>query len=98
MRVLAAAFADEVAATRALEELRSNFGIGTDDASIAPLGDAGHGAGMTVLGGHFGDDEVPAIRGILEQHGGQVLSDVDERWTRSLGIASTEPETEGPTA
>jgi hypothetical protein len=94
MRVLAAAFEDPTAARSALEELRDRFGLLPDDAGIAPLGDDRHDAGRTVLAGRFGDDEVERIREVVAQHGGEVVSDVDERWTRSPEPTQPAPDAE----
>ncbi len=84
MRVLAAAFADESAARRALDELRERYGLGPDDAGIAPLGDGQSGPSRVVLAGRFADDGVHTVRELLAEFGGEVVSEVDERWTRSV--------------
>jgi hypothetical protein len=83
MRVLAAAFPNPRAARSALDELRRRFGPGGLDASTAPLGNGDPSGSRTVLAGRFPDEAVSEIRGIVAQHDGQVVSDVDERWTRS---------------
>jgi hypothetical protein len=83
MRVLAAAFPNPRAARSALDDLRSRFGPGAVDARTAPLGNGDASGSRTVLAGRFNDEAVPEIRAMVAQHGGQVVSDVDESWTRS---------------
>jgi hypothetical protein len=94
MRVVAAAFDDKVAATRALEELRGRYGLRPEDASIAPLGDDDGAAGRTVLAGRFVDEAMPAIQEIVAHHGGEVVSEVDEAWTRSPDLSGGPPRSE----
>ena len=97
MRVLAAAFEDSVAARSALDELRDRYGLRPGDASIAPLGDDDHAATRTVLAGRFVDDSVPGIRDVVTSHGGEVVSEVDERWTRSPDTSGTaDPPADNP--
>ena len=88
MRVLAAAFRERRAAARVLQELRSRYELGPGDASVAPLGSAGSTASDTVLAGRFHDEVVPEIRRVVAENGGEVVSEVDERWTRSPGRES----------
>jgi hypothetical protein len=83
MRVLAAAFPNAPAARSALDELRGRFGPAGVDSSTAPLGNGDPSGSRTVLAGRFPDEAVPEISAIVAHHGGQVVSDVDERWTRS---------------
>jgi hypothetical protein len=83
MRVLAAAFRERRAATRVLQELVRRYELRPDDASVAPLGTAGQAPAATVLAGRFHDEVVPEIRRVVAENGGEVLSEVDERWTRS---------------
>jgi hypothetical protein len=98
MRVLAAAFENPRAARNALDELRHRYGLLPSDASIAPLGNGDRSGARTVLAGRFYDDAVPEIRALVAEHGGQVLSEVDERWTRSPAAhESLEPEADGRT-
>jgi hypothetical protein len=83
MRVLAAAFEELGAATSALEELRDRYGLRATDAGIAPLASGDPSGGQTLLAGRFYDDAVPAIRAVVAEHGGEVVSEVDESWTHS---------------
>jgi hypothetical protein len=93
MRVLAAAFESATAARSVLEELRRRYRLRPTDVSIAPLGTGDGAVARTVLAGRFYDDAVSDIEATVERHGGQVVSDVDERWTRSpAGHESLETE------
>jgi hypothetical protein len=83
MRVLAAAFVEPGGATRVLRELRRRFGLAPGDAAVAPLGTAGMAVAKTVFAGRFEDENVPEVRRVVAEHGGEVVSEVDERWTRS---------------
>ena len=95
MRVLAAAFEDAADASSTLEELRERYGLRPGDAAIAPLGSAGSPEPRTVLAGRFDEEEVPEVRTVVAEHGGEVVSDVDERWTHPPTLhESLEPETE----
>lgn len=95
MRVLAASFADAAAARSVLDELRDRFALRPGDASMAPLGDGDHSEAKTVVAGRFEDDAVSDIRAVVAAYGGEVVSEVDERWTRSpLAHESLEPESE----
>jgi hypothetical protein len=85
MRVLAAAFEDEAVAQSVLDELRGRYGLLPGDASIAPLGSGDSSEARTLLAGRFDDEAVPVISDIVANHGGEVVSDVDESWTRSPG-------------
>ena len=81
MRVLAATFSDRSAAAGVLRELRARYELGPEDAALAPLGDSGARDGLTLLAGRFYDERVADIRQLIERHGGQVVADVDKRWT-----------------
>jgi hypothetical protein len=95
MRVLAAAFDDAADASSTLEELRQRYGLRPGDAAIAPLGSAEPSGERTVLAGRFDDEEVAEIRSLVAEHGGRVVSEVDESWTRSPTLhESLEPEPE----
>jgi hypothetical protein len=90
MRVLAAVFADAATAQRALEELGRRFTPKPGDVSIAPLGSADHPAPAVVLAGRFAEDVIPDIRAVLTARAGEIVSDVDERWTRSAAPTPAE--------
>ena len=83
MRVLAVAFPERSAAIRVLDALRTRYKLEPADASVAPLGSEGARAVRTVVAGRFRDDVVPDVRRYVTELGGEVVSDVDERWTRS---------------
>jgi hypothetical protein len=81
MRILAASFLTEDAATLAQKALDRRFGTG-DAVRIAPLGQASGPYGpTTVLAGRFTDDVIAAVRSSLAQLGGTVVFDADERET-----------------
>ena len=82
MRVLAATFSDREAAREVLNELRRRYDLDPEDAAVAPLGMNGIGPSpKTLLAGRFWEDRVLEIREFIEQHGGEVVADVDKRWT-----------------
>ena len=83
MRVLAVAFPARNAAIRALSALRDRYELGPADASVAPLGSDAENGARTVFAGRFHDEVVPDVRRFVAALGGEVVSDVDERWTRS---------------
>jgi hypothetical protein len=83
MRVLAVAFPERTVALRALEALRSHYELGPTEASIAPLGSDSMDGARTVFAGRFRDEVVADVRRYVAELGGEVVSDVDERWTRS---------------
>jgi hypothetical protein len=67
------------------DELRRRYGLRPGDVSMAPLGTASTAsdANQTVVAGRFSDEAVPDIRAFVAARGGEVVSEVDERWTRS---------------
>lgn len=83
MRVLAVAFPERDAAVRALHDLRTQYELGPGDAGVAPLGNDTPDDARTVLAGRFRDEVVDDVRRYVTDRGGEVVSDVDERWTRS---------------
>ena len=98
MRVLAVAFEDARSARQALEELQRRYALGPEDASLAPLGGRDDGAAAVVLAGRFADEVVPDIRALLAERGGEVVSEVDERWTHSsVSHGSLERDGDRPT-
>jgi hypothetical protein len=81
VRVVAARFADRRAARHLLERLRSRYGLGPRDAEVAPLGATdGH---ATVLAGRFREGRVAEVVELIRRAGGEVVADIDERWTHS---------------
>jgi len=81
VRVVAARFADRRAARHLLERLRSKYGLGPRDAEVAPLGSAEGYA--TVLAGRFRESRVAEVVELIRRAGGEVVADIDERWTQS---------------
>ena len=81
MRVVAARFSDRRTARRVLERLRAKYGLGPHDAEVAPLG--GADGQTTVLAGHFREWRVAEVTELIRRAGGEVVADVDERWTHS---------------
>jgi hypothetical protein len=81
-RVLAARFPDREHATAALETLHDQLDESVE-AEIAPLATNGSGlADDTLLAGHFADEQARDVVDIVRQTGGEIVADVDERWTR----------------
>lgn len=81
MRVLAARFPDPERASAALDSLHREL----DDemkAEIAPLATAEGASTDTLLAGHFREEHKAEVAHIVEQAGGEIVADVDERWTR----------------
>lgn len=77
MRVLGFAFHKKGKAAKARQDLTNRFGLAPDDADIAELANNGD-----VLGVRAREDNLPAVVDVLSQHGGEQLTNVDERWTR----------------
>ena len=76
MRVLGYAFRQPEAAWTAREVLTEQFRLGPDDASVADLADNG-----VVLAVRAREDNLDGVTRILTEHGGEPLTNVDERWT-----------------
>jgi hypothetical protein len=82
MRVVGATFSKREAAERALDELRRRLRLGRRDLAVAPLGRNGKGGEATVLAGRFHEEKIPVVRSLVEQHGGRIEIEVDERATQ----------------
>ena len=84
MRVIAATFKDRAVADQLLRDLRAEYELGVDDASLAPLGtaDADEPGSLTLLAGRFYDERAPVVRELVERNGGDVVMDIDEAATR----------------
>ena len=81
-RVLAARFPDRRRASHALESLHRRLDE-TVEAEIAPLATPGEDAADdTLLAGHFDEDQARDVVEIVRASGGEIVADVDERWTR----------------
>jgi hypothetical protein len=57
--------------------------LADDDAAIAPLGTPGAAdrGEETLLAGRFNENQVPLVHSTVTDAGGDVVADVDERWT-----------------
>lgn len=83
MRVLAARFPDRERASAALGDLQRRFPLRPSDVGIAPLGtpaDDTHDA--TLLAGRFPEEKRAEVDRVVREAGGEIVADVDERWTR----------------
>jgi hypothetical protein len=77
VRILGYGFREEQAAWRARDELTEQYKLGPHDTSVARL--AGDGV---VLAIRATDDNIDGVTRVLAAHGGERLTDVDERWTQ----------------
>jgi hypothetical protein len=80
VRILAARFPDREHAWQALESLQDRLDPAVE-AEIAPLA-AGEADDDTLLAGHFAEEQKPHVEAIVREAGGEIVADVDERWTR----------------
>src|SRR6187399_1704079 len=92
MRVLAARFRDRRVASavrdRLLHVLRTDIG----DVEVAPLGVPDHPeADATVLAATFPDSETAAVARLINEAGGEVVTLVDEAWTRPRSASASHP-------
>jgi hypothetical protein len=56
--------------------------LAAPDVAVAPLAHPGEPvAGDTVLAGRFPEEQVPAAVALVERAGGEIVADIDERWT-----------------
>ncbi len=82
MRAIAASFSDVLAAEAALEGLRTLLVFAPGQVRVARLGHASYPVVPdTVLAGRFREADVAAVREVVENFGGRVLTDVDNDWT-----------------
>lgn len=99
VRVLAARFPDYEHASQALESLQERLDNEVE-AEIAPLAsyDPTHPSDA-LLAGHFPEAQRPEVVEIVEESGGEIVADVDERWTlprqRHAEQAAGDPSVEG---
>jgi len=83
MRVLAARFPDRQRASAVLDRLQRTLDVTPPDIAIAPLGAGdGRGSAQTVLAGRFPEERLPEVTRLVREEGGEIVADVDERWTR----------------
>ena len=79
MRVIGFSFSEERAARRACETLTQQYELRASDARIGPLADDG-----VLLAVRAREENLDDVMRLLEQYGGQRVTDVDERWTGGL--------------
>lgn len=83
MRVLAARFPEPRRAVAVLDVLRDRLNVARRDAAVAPLGTLGsEPANEAVLAGRFPDEQASYVVDLVHRAGGEVVTNVDERWTR----------------
>ena len=84
MRVLAARFRDHGRAIEVRDSLRRQLRLGAQDVDIAPLGIPGQESSYEyiVLAGRFHDDVAPRVAELVRERGGEVVTNVDESWTK----------------
>ena len=80
MRVLAARFPDRERASAALRTLHQELDNGLQ-ADIAPLAAERADENAMLLAGHFREEMTRDVVEIVEASGGEIVADVDERWT-----------------
>ena len=80
MRVVAARFAEPDKASAALDLLRRELPVA--DVAVAPLAHPGEaGSADALLAGRVPDEVAPAAVALVEDAGGEIVADIDERWT-----------------
>jgi hypothetical protein len=83
MRVVAARFSGPRVASVVLDRLQRHVQCDPEDIEIAPLGTPGRGAtDETLLAGYFREEEAQRAIEVLRRAGGEIVVDIDERWTR----------------
>jgi hypothetical protein len=94
MRVVAARFAEPDQASAALELLQRELSVA--DAAVAPLAHPGEAGSDALLAGRIPDDVAPTAVELVERAGGQIVADIDERWTGlNAGTSASFPSTRG---
>lgn len=67
-----------------LHSLRDRLNIAPLDADVAPLGTPGQPAtNDALLAGRFPDEQAALVMDLVRRAGGEVVANIDERWTRS---------------
>jgi hypothetical protein len=84
MRILAARFKDHGRAIAVRDLLRRQLRLGAQDLDVAPLGIPGQESSdeYIVLAGRFHDDVAPNVADLIRHNGGEVVTNVDESWTK----------------
>jgi hypothetical protein len=84
MRILAASFQDRDSARTAQARLVRQLAVDSGELRIAALGKAGREAGpATILAGNFREEVVKVAREVIEDLGGTMVVDVDEKRTHA---------------
>lgn len=66
-----------------LRWLHDRLNVAPRDADVAPLGTPGQPASNdALLAGRFPDDQASLVMDYVRRAGGEVVANVDERWTR----------------
>src|SRR3954468_18424999 len=80
MRVVAARFAEPDKASAALDLLRRELPVA--DVAVAPLAHPGEASSAdALLAGRVPDEVAPTAVALVEDAGGEIVADIDERWT-----------------
>jgi hypothetical protein len=83
MRILAARFADRDRASAVLGRLQRTLEVGPPDVAIAPLGIPGRATrNETLLAGRFPEEQTAEVASLVQEAGGEIVVNVDERWTQ----------------
>jgi hypothetical protein len=92
MRILAAKFADRQIASAVRELLRRRMNVAAPDLDIAPLANATEPAtDDTVLAGRFPEHDAAEVAKLVRDAGGEIVANVDERWTLPRSSFSAHP-------
>ena len=80
---MAARFADRRIASAVREVLQRRLHLDPPDVDIAPLGVPDQPQrNDTVLAVRFDDERVPEVADLVRRAGGEIVTNVDEAWTR----------------
>ena len=82
MRVLAARFADRRIASAVRDLLHRRMHLAPPDVDIAPLAVDEPATDETLLAARFPDRDAAEAAALLRDAGGEIVANVDERWTR----------------
>jgi hypothetical protein len=83
LRVVAARFREPRRAVAVLHWLHDRLNIAPPDADVAALGTPGQPAtNDAVLAGRFPDEQASLVMDLIRRAGGEVVANIDERWTR----------------
>ena len=82
MRVVAARFREPRRAVAVLHWLHDRMNVAPRDADVAALGTPGQPpTNDAVLAGRFPDEQASLVMDAMRRAGGEVVANVDERWT-----------------